>query len=31
MCENLQAVILAGGKGTRLGRLGKKFQRQWLI
>ena len=25
MYENLQAVILAGGKGTRLGRLGKKI------
>jgi NDP-sugar pyrophosphorylase family protein len=24
MLENLQAVILAGGKGTRLGKLGKK-------
>jgi D-glycero-D-manno-heptose 1,7-bisphosphate phosphatase len=24
MLKNLQAVILAGGKGTRLGKLGKK-------
>ena len=24
------AIILCGGKGTRLGLLGKKFLKQWL-